>query len=198
MATTWNVTVGDLYPPYPGVLSDSNGPVNIASPSICSGVEFIIKGPTNTISGAATILQVSFTATVTANSTQLTSVSSLTGLWLPGTDPWATGSTLYCPGNLAAPTENPDSSWTLPTILTMSGSTITMSEAAPAGAAGGTQTIIANIGTVEYPWQVGDTVTGNIGSYSGGWQATWASGSKPQFFPSDPTQQVKVAINALP
>lgn len=197
MATTWNVTVGDLWPPYPGVLTDSNGPVSLAS-GVASGVEFIIKGPTNTISGAATILQISFTATVTPNSASLTSVSSLSGLWTPGTDPWDSGSTLYSPGNVAAPTENADSSWSLPTILAMSGTTITMSEAALSNAGSGTQTFIANIGTVQYQWAMADTEVGNIGSYSGGWQVTWASGSKPQFFPSDPTTQVKVSINALP
>ena len=193
---TWNVTVGDLYPPYPGMLYDTNGPVSLAS-SVCSGVQLIIKGPTNTISGAATIMQVAFTANTTSGSAQLSAVSAFTNIWGPGTDPWDTGSTIFGPG-IPAPVSNGSGGWTLPTVLAFNSGaqTITMSQPASVTATG--VTLIANLGTVWYPWATGDTAVGNIGAYKGGWQATWTSGSKPQFFPSDPAQQVQLSINALP
>lgn len=189
----WEITVGDLYPPFPGVLTDTEGPVDL---SAASGVEMIQKGPVNTISGAATILQTAFTADTTQNSAQLTNVSAFTNIWGPGTRPWNTGSTLYGPG--ITPPVLTDDEWVLPTVdsFSVGGATITMSQPATATATG--VTIIANLGTVEYVWVSGDTALANVGNYSGGWQATWTSGSKPQFFPSDPTKWVTLQISALP
>lgn len=190
----WTITVGDLYPPFPGVLTDSDGPIDLSG---ASGVQMIQKGTANTITGAAAILQVPFTANTTQNSAQLTNVSSFTNIWGPGTRPWETGSTIYGPG-IVIPSQNEDGSWSLPTVDSYStgGQTITMSAPATATATG--VTLIANLGTVWYQWVTGDTVSGNAGAYQGGWQATWTSGSRPQFFPSPEDEWVTLQINPLP
>ena len=189
----WTVTVGDLYPPFPGVLTDSDGPVDL---SAASGVQMIQKGETSTITGAAVILQQAFTADTTQNSAQLTNVSGFTNIWGPGTRPWETGSTIYGPG-IAIPVLT-DGKWVLPTVDSFStgGATITMSQ--PATATATTVPLIANLGTVWYQWVAEDTAPGNAGAYAGGWQATWTIGTRPQFFPSPEDEWVTLQINPLP
>lgn len=186
----WEMFAGDLYPPLPLILTDSNGPITLAS---AESVDVLAASATHEITGACTILQVSFTGTVEADSDQITDVSSTTGLWLPDTVPWPSGSTLFADGYLPAPTGSVGD-WTLPTILSIADSTITMSAAALADGTG--ITILANVGYCQYEWADGDTA--NPGSYSGVSQITWTSGSKVQTVPNSSGAEWSLTIDPLP
>jgi hypothetical protein len=188
----WEMFVGDLYPPLPLILTDSNGPINLAN---AASVGIIAASQSHTITGTASILQVSFTATCTPNSNQLTGVSSTLGLWVPGTEPWPSGSTLFSQGNLTAPVGSVGN-WTLPSIQSISGSTITMSQPALSTATAGTITVIANMGYCQYVWLAGDTA--NAGAYSGVAPITWAAGSKVQTVPSQAANEFTLQINSVP
>lgn len=189
----WEIYAGDLEPPIPLVFTDSNGPFDITTG--ISQINFIASSGAggHTISGTAVSLQTTFTATANGNTT-LSSVSAFTGLWLPRTPPWATGSPLYCPGTLAAPTGEVGS-WTMPTITAWNqgSSTITMSEAALGS---GSVTITANLGYAWYVWNSGDTA--NTGTYTYVGQLIYTSGSKPQTFPSGGQAPLTLQIDALP
>lgn len=186
----WELAAGDLYPPLPLILTDSNGPINL---SAAASVGVLMASTGHTITGTASILQVAITGNTTINSNQLTSVSATTGLWLPDTEPWPSGSTLFSLGNLAAPTGSVGN-WTLPTVTAISGSTVTMSQNAIATATG--VTIYANMGYAQYAWAAGDTT--NAGNYNGVAQITWSAGSKIQTVPNESSNWFTLLIDALP
>lgn len=194
---TWEIYAGDLYPPLPLVIADSNGPMNLV-PANISAINFAASSGAggHTIAGAATNLYTSFTAGATINSPNLTSVSAFTNLWLPGTPPWATGSPLFSAGNLPAPTAGASpATWVMPTILSWNqgASTIVMSQNALVT---GTITIIANLGFAEYVW--GATDTQNTGLYNYVSTVVWLTGSKPQTFPSGGLAAPTLLIDAYP
>lgn len=186
----FEMTVGDLYPPLPGILSDTNGPVSIAA---ASSVEMIAASAAHTISGDCTVLETTFTANTTINSATVTNVSAFTNLWLPGAAPWSTGSPIYAPGVVPAPSGSIDA-WVMPTIQSWNqgANTLTLTQAALATATGVTFT--ANIGYCWYVWVSGDTA--NAGTYTGVMTAAW--GSKPQTFPSEIGSRFTLQLDAVP
>lgn len=175
--------VGDLYPPFPFVLSDSNAPINLASAAV-SGITVKMDSGAKVITGAAVNLQVAFTGTFTVGTGTITAATATTGqLWPPGTAPWATGSTLYAPGYLPLPTGGVGA-WVLPTVQTIAGSTgaytLTLAGGVTALQSGTAIPIIANMGAGNYVWGGTDTTT--AGTYPGVVTVTWSAGSKPETF----------------
>lgn len=190
---SWEMKAGDLYPPLPVMLSDSNGFIDLTN---ATSVGLLAKGAKVggvTITGTLTILQVVFTANTTINNATLSSVSSFTNLWAPGRPAWATGSTLSSV-DLPAATGGVGA-WVLPTILSINtgANTLTMSQQATATATG--VSITANLGCGEYAWVSGDTSVAD--TYTGEFPIIWAAGSKPQTVPNQAASNISILIDAI-
>lgn len=189
----WEMKAGDLYPPLPVMLSDSNGPIDLTNATSVSIVAKGAKPGGVTITGSLDMLQVAFTANTTMNSAQLTSVSSFTDLWAPGRPPWANGSTLFGAG-IPGPT-GAVGAWVQPTILALNSGagTITMSQQATATATA--VPMIGNFGVCEYAWASMDTAVAD--TYNGEFPIVWTSGSKPQTVPNQLSNNVTILIDAV-
>lgn len=189
----WEMKAGDLYPPLPVVLSDSNGPIDLTN---ATSVGLVAKGAKSggvTITGNVSVLQIVFTANMTINSANLTNVSSFTNLWAPGRPPWAAGSTLYGSG-IVVPT-GAVGAWVLPTIISVNAGASTLVMSQPATASGTSVSITANMGVGEYVWASMDTTTAD--TYTGEFPIIWTAGSKPQTVPNAAGANISILIDPV-
>lgn len=160
---SYELRIGDTYPPIPVVLSDSSSSPGIDLTNVVpvTGVHFALKGQLGgLITGIFTLGQVAVTATVTQNSATITSVSPTTG--------YANGATLTGTGIPSGTT-----------IQSGAGtSTITMSAQATSAAPGAPETVIVNQGLVYIPLNSGMLLNGFTvaDTYLGEGRIHWAAG----------------------